>query len=100
MRQKTLVKRKNRRRQEALKEARGAFTRLNNRSARPDYDDFINAGYPMVENQTDAWHTLHDLCKETFVDDQGRRAYTWFGNKFFFLTDEDALVFRAFWYLV
>jgi hypothetical protein len=100
MRRKLLVKRKNRRRQESLIEARAAFTRLNNRSARPQQQDFINAGYPMVENESSAWNTLHELCAEAFVNEKGQSTYTWFGNRFFFLTDEDAKLFKALWYLV
>lgn len=100
MRKKTLTKRKNKRRQEALLIARGAFTRLKNRGVNRRQQDFINAGYPSVLYTGTAWNTLHELCKTTFVDAQGRPSYTWFGNTFYFLSEEDIHVFRTLQYLV
>jgi hypothetical protein len=85
----------------ARKNWTSVFLRVNNRKSRFTYGDLVNANYPMVEvtNHT-RWRELHDLCKSQFIDEKGRRTYVWFGHRFFFLTDNDAHLFRGLQYLL
>ena len=76
------------------------FLRVNNRKKRFTAADVIKANYPMVDYQGTHWKELHVLCKSVFKDGQGLQTYVWFGNLFFFLTEEDAKLFKTLPYLL
>jgi hypothetical protein len=73
----------------------GIFVRVPNRKKTHSAEDLIKAGYPMVICETSRWESLHALCAIHFRNRSGQSTYTWEGNKFFFLTQEDADLFKT-----
>jgi hypothetical protein len=76
-----------------------SFARVPNWRKHIMADDVRMAGYPEAKHEHGDWRRLHDLCKATFVNGKGRTTYIWFGSTFFFLTEEDANLFRTLQYL-
>lgn len=71
------------------------FPRLNNRRARVYIADMVAAGYPTLQlpdNIRLPWPKLHKEAHKVF-NYKGKRTYVWFGDHFFFQTEEDKTKF-------
>lgn len=73
------------------------FLRLNNRRKRIDASVFKAANYPMAIPDRGQWQEIHKWCREVFKDAKGRQTYSWTGEKFWFLTEQDKMAFVFQW---
>jgi len=80
------------------REKYNTFVRVYNRKKHVTREDFYRANYPWVDaDLKQDWGAMHEWCKNSF----GKNNYVWFGERFFFVNeDQKALFIYAGWALI